>query len=107
MWFWIVGLGLVGAWHFAGRRGSASGGGYAWVPGEVQGRLDTPQDGDSVYAVAIDNQGQEWEVLISAEAIDGAGNFVGTVQDNGGFEGIQVGQELTVPLAAISWIVGR
>jgi hypothetical protein len=77
------------------------------VPGQVQGRLDTPQDGDQVWCVAVDGGGQQWQILISAEAIDEAGNFVGTVQNDGGFPAISVGQEITVPLQAISWIVGR
>lgn len=88
-------------------RGAAASYGYVWVPGEVQGSLDTPQDGDQVYAVAQDGSGQQWRILISAEAIDGAGNFIGTVQDNGGFSAIANGQELTVPLHAVAWIVGR
>lgn len=67
--------------------------------------METPSNGDSVYAELQSSSGTVYTILFEAQGIDEAGNFVGAVQDNGGFTPLLPGRSLTVPLAAIEWIV--
>jgi hypothetical protein len=58
-----------------------------------------------VWAVLQDDSGKRWTILVEAYGIDEAGNFEGTVQNNGGYAPIVNGSNLTVPLGAILWNV--
>ena len=78
---------------------------YAWVPSAAAGTYPAPDPGDSVWAALVDGAGMTFDVLLQAEAIDEVGNFVGIVMNAGGAPVLGVGQAITVPIAAVSWII--
>ena len=77
---------------------------YQWVRSQADGQIQSPNEGDDVWAMVQDTTGARWNILLQALAIDEAGNFTGTVLNNAGFSLIANNVTLTVPLAAISWI---
>jgi hypothetical protein len=77
---------------------------YQWVRSQADGQIQSPNEGDDVWAMAQDTTGARWNILLQAIAIDEVGNFTGTVLNNAGFSLIANNVTLTVPLAAISWI---
>ncbi len=58
-----------------------------------------------MWAALVDGAGMTFDVLLQAEAIDEVGNFVGIVMNAGGAPVLGVGQAITVPIAAVSWII--
>jgi hypothetical protein len=78
---------------------------YQWLPGQPTGSLTTPNDGDTVWATAALPSGAQYAIAFDAQAIDEVGNFIGEVVNDGGAPGIANGQVMTVPLAAIQWVV--
>jgi len=79
--------------------------GYMWVRSTPEGQVQTPTNGQMVWSVLQDDSGKRWTILVEAYGIDEAGNFEGTVQNNGGYAPIVNGSNLTVPLGAILWNV--